>query len=150
MRDETGRSAQAEYDWRVQRKGKKFDYRMPQLFHSALLGSTHRTADAADADYFYVPVWDFQAAGTPSAVRARCGCDSCRWFLRTRCARALCACAVRVRGARCASDAAHCALRVAHCVLCVVRLSILTSRALCGRTLADTSCCEAKALCGAA
>uniref|UniRef100_A0A7S4B4E5 EGF-like domain-containing protein n=1 Tax=Chrysotila carterae TaxID=13221 RepID=A0A7S4B4E5_CHRCT len=56
----------AEYDWRVQRKGKKFDYRMPQLFHSALLGSTHRTADAADADYFYVPVWDFQGAwGNP-------------------------------------------------------------------------------------
>ena len=90
-----------EYDWRVQRPEKKFDYRMPQaswwtpleltplatppppppaerlastspqVFHEALLASPHRTALAAEADYFYVPTWDFHGSWGNPEVRDR-------------------------------------------------------------------------------
>ena len=36
---------------------------MPQTLHLALLASPHRTADAAEADFFFVPVWDFVGFG---------------------------------------------------------------------------------------
>ena len=50
----------------MQRPHKKFDYRMPQLWHEALLASPHRTSLAAEADYFYVPTWDFHGSwGNP-------------------------------------------------------------------------------------
>ena len=56
----------AEYDWRVQVRGKKFDYRMPPTFHEALLGSTYRTTDPSEADLFYVPTWDWHGSwGNP-------------------------------------------------------------------------------------
>jgi len=56
----------AEYDWRVQRPQKKFDYRMPQVWHESLLASAHRTSLGAEADYFYVPTWDFHGSwGNP-------------------------------------------------------------------------------------
>ena len=56
----------AEYDWREQYPGKKFDYRTPPTLHEALLGSAHRTTDAAAADLFYVPTWDWHGAwGNP-------------------------------------------------------------------------------------
>jgi hypothetical protein len=80
-----------EHDWRRQLKGKKFDYRMPLVFfearpddlasapppsppplhllhllsarrRQALLRSPHRTALPAEADFFFVPVWDFHGA----------------------------------------------------------------------------------------
>ena len=37
-----------------------FKYRMPALFLAALLRSPHRTADAREADWFYVPVIDWE------------------------------------------------------------------------------------------
>ena len=59
-------SLKAEHDWREQYKGRKFDYRMPPVFHEALLSSAHRTSVAEEADAFYVPTWDFQGAwGNP-------------------------------------------------------------------------------------
>ena len=34
--------------------------------HMSLLGSAHRTADPSEADYFYVPLWDFHGSwGNP-------------------------------------------------------------------------------------
>lgn len=56
----------AEFDWRVQRPHKKFDYRMPQVWHETLLASPHRTSLAEEADFFYVPTWDFHGSwGNP-------------------------------------------------------------------------------------
>ena len=56
----------AEPFWRQQMKGHKFDYRTPPLVHEALLRSAHRTSDAAEADLFYVPTWDFHGSwGNP-------------------------------------------------------------------------------------
>ena len=55
-----------EFDWREQWPGKKFDYRMPLAFHEALLASAHRTSDPEEADYFYVPTWDWHGSwGNP-------------------------------------------------------------------------------------
>ena len=39
------------------------DEHMPQTLHLALLASPHRTADANEADFFFVPVWDFVGFG---------------------------------------------------------------------------------------
>ena len=56
----------AEYDWRVQVPGRKFDYRMPPLLHDALVVSKHRTSSPAEADLFFVPTWDFHGSwGNP-------------------------------------------------------------------------------------
>ena len=98
-----------EYDWRVQRPEKKFDYRMPQaswwtpleltplatppppppaehlastspqVFHEALLASPHRTALAAEADYFYVPTWDFHGSWGNPEVRDRTHRHNLHW-----------------------------------------------------------------------
>jgi hypothetical protein len=55
-----------EYDWRMQYPNRKFDYRTPLVLHEALLTSKHRTTNAADADLFFVPVWDFHGSwGNP-------------------------------------------------------------------------------------
>ena len=61
----------AEYDWRVQTPGKKFDYRMPPMLHDALIQSAHRTTDPSDADYFYVPTWDWHGSWGNEEVYAR-------------------------------------------------------------------------------
>ena len=39
------------------------DEHMPQTLHLALLASPHRTADAAEADFFFVPVWGLVGFG---------------------------------------------------------------------------------------
>ena len=52
----------AEFDWRQQVPGKKFDYRTPPMLHEALLGSGHRTIDPSEADLFYVPTWDWHGS----------------------------------------------------------------------------------------
>ena len=39
------------------------DEHMPQTLHLALLASPHRTSDANEADFFFVPVWDFVGFG---------------------------------------------------------------------------------------
>ena len=55
-----------EHDWRVQRKHRKFDYRMPLVFLSSLLRSRHATSDPVQADAYFLPDWDFQGAwGNP-------------------------------------------------------------------------------------
>ena len=55
-----------EHDWREQWEGKKFDYRMPLAFHEAVLSSAHRTSRADEADFFYVPTWDWHGSwGNP-------------------------------------------------------------------------------------
>ena len=56
----------AEYDWRIQVPGRKFDYRMPPMFHDALIVSQHRTTFPSEADFFYVPTWDWHGSwGNP-------------------------------------------------------------------------------------
>ena len=52
----------AEFDWRQQVKGKKFDYRTPPMLHEALLESGHRTIEPSEADLFYVPTWDWHGS----------------------------------------------------------------------------------------
>ena len=52
----------AEFDWRLQVRGKKFDYRTPPMLHEALLASPHRTVDPTEADLFYVPTWDWHGS----------------------------------------------------------------------------------------
>ena len=42
-----------------------FKYRMPALFLGALLRSRHRTLDAREADWFYVPVIDWEGCWGP-------------------------------------------------------------------------------------
>ena len=59
----------AEYDWREQILGRKFDYRTPPILHEAILRSAHRTADPTQAQLFYVPTWDFHGSwGNPEVT----------------------------------------------------------------------------------
>ncbi|KAL1518768.1 hypothetical protein AB1Y20_003052 [Prymnesium parvum] len=46
-----------------------FKYRAPMLMLEAMLASPHRTTEAAEADYFYVPMWEWEGCwGTHEGV----------------------------------------------------------------------------------